>query len=77
MPTGIQQLGRKNSDGAVICGKRFVELSHSPADAWEPLHHVHLDSHFGHIQGSLNAGDPSADNQYIFAHDSPLLSGHA
>jgi hypothetical protein len=32
MPTGIQQLRRENSDGAVVGGKGFVQLGHLAAD---------------------------------------------
>jgi len=73
MPTDIQQLRRKNSDGTVIGRKRLVELSHPPANARKPFHHMHLYSHFCQVQGGLNSGDPSADNQYVFTHDSPHL----
>ncbi len=38
MPTGIQQLRRQNSDGAVIGGKGLVQLGHLAADARKPLH---------------------------------------
>jgi len=73
MPTDIQQLRRENSDSAIIGGERLVELGHSSANAREPFHHMHLDSHFRQVQGGLNSGDPSADNQYVFIHDSPRL----
>jgi len=73
MPTDIQQLRRENSDGTVIGWKRLVELRHFPANTRKPFNHVHLDSHFCQVQGSLNSGDPSADNQYVFTHDSPRL----
>jgi hypothetical protein len=73
MPTDIQQLRRKNSDSAIIGGKRLVELGHPAANAREPFHHMHLDSHFRQVQGSLNPGNPAADNQYVFIHDSPRL----
>jgi hypothetical protein len=77
MPTDIQQLRRENSDSAIIGGERLVELGHSTANAREPFHHMHLDSHFRQVQGGLNSGDSAADNQYVFIHDSPRLAGYA
>jgi hypothetical protein len=71
MPTDIQQLRRKNSDGAVIGGEGLVELRHPSTNTREPFHHVHLDSHFRQVQGRLNSCNPSADNQYVFIHNSP------
>jgi hypothetical protein len=73
MPTDIQQLRREDSDGTVIGRERLVELGHSSANARKFFYHMHLDSHFRQVQGGLNAGDPSADNQYVFTHDSPRL----
>jgi len=46
MPTGIQQLRRENSDGAVVGGKGLVQLSHFAADTRELFHQMDLDSHF-------------------------------
>jgi hypothetical protein len=72
MSTDIQQLGRENSDGAIVGRKSFVQLGHLSADAGELLNHVHLDSHLGQIQGGLYAGDPSTDDQNVVAHNTPL-----
>ena len=38
MPTGIQQLGRENSDGTVVGGKGFVQLGHLAADTGQLFH---------------------------------------
>jgi len=46
MPTGIQQLRRQNSDGAVIGRKGLVQLGHLATDARKLLHQVDLDTHF-------------------------------
>jgi hypothetical protein len=72
MPTGIQQLRRENSDGAVVGGKGFVQLGHLAADTGKLFHQVDLDAHFGQIQGGLNAGDPTAEYHDIVTHCSPL-----
>ena len=47
MPTGIQQLGRENSDGAIVRGKGLVQLGHLAANARQCLHQVDLDTHLG------------------------------
>jgi hypothetical protein len=62
MSTDIQQLGRKDSDSAIVCGKGFIQLSHLSANAGQPFDHVDLDAHFGQIQGRLYAGDSTADD---------------
>jgi hypothetical protein len=61
MSTDIQQLGRKNSDGAIVGGKGLIQLSHLAADAGKLLHHVNLDTHLRQVQGSLNTGYSTAD----------------
>ena len=47
MPTGIQQLGRENSDGAIVSGKGLIQLGHLAANARQRLHQMNLDTHFG------------------------------
>jgi hypothetical protein len=61
MPTGIKQLGRENSDGAIVGGKRLVQLGHLAPDAGKTLHKLHLEAHFGQIQSGLYPGDSTAD----------------
>jgi hypothetical protein len=73
MPTGIQQLRRENSDGAVVGGKGFVQLGHLAANTRQFFHQVDLDTHFGQIQGGLNAGDPTAEYHDIVTHIAPLV----
>jgi hypothetical protein len=71
MPTGIQQLRRENSDGAVVGGKGFVQLGHLAADTGQLFHQMDLDAHLSQVQGGLNTGDPTADYHDLFAHCSP------
>ena len=47
MPTGIQQLGRENSDGAIVRGKGLVQLRHLATNARQCFHQVDLDTHLG------------------------------
>ena len=47
MPTGIQQLGRENSDGAIVSGKGLIQLGHLAANARQRLYQVDLDTHLG------------------------------
>jgi hypothetical protein len=61
MSTDIQQLGRENSNGAVVGGESLVQLSHLPPDAGELFHQVDLEAHFRQVQGGLDPGDPAAD----------------
>jgi hypothetical protein len=70
MPTGIQQLGRENSDGAIVRGKGLVQLRHLAANAAMPppstmtsLLTVHLSkmpkmSKVSRIRGSFEALPP-------------------
>jgi hypothetical protein len=71
MSTDIQQLWRENSDGAIVGWKSLVQLGHLSADAGQLFDHVHLDAHLGQVQGSLNTGDSTADDQNIVAHSPP------
>ena len=60
MPTGLDELRREDSYGAVVCGEGLVELGHPPADAGQALHHVHLDSHIREVERGLDTGNPTA-----------------
>jgi hypothetical protein len=68
MSTDIHQLGRENSQRAVIGGKSFVQLGHLSADAGQPLHHVGLKPHFRKIQRGLNARDAASDDKDVSTH---------
>ena len=65
MSTDIHQLRRQNSEGTVIGGKGLVQLGHLAANAWQPLHQMHLETHFGKVQRGLNAGNASTNYEYI------------
>jgi hypothetical protein len=73
MSTDIHQLRSQNSEGAIIGGKRFVELRHFAADAGQPLHQVHLESHLGKVQGGLDSRDASSNDKNIPIHEYDLL----
>ena len=69
MSTDIQHLGRENSDGTIVGGKRFIQLSHLAADAGQLLHHVDLNAHIGKVQECLDSGNSSSNNKYVFDHN--------
>jgi hypothetical protein len=73
MPTDIHQLGRENSEGAVICGKGLVQLRHFSADAGQPLNKMNLETHFGQVQRGLHACNASANDKDILIHKYDLL----
>ena len=64
VPPGFDQLGRYDAHGAVVGGKRLVELGHHAADGRLLLDHMHQIARVGHIQGRLNARDSSSDHHY-------------
>ena len=65
MPTGIQKLGRQNSDSAVISGKCFVQLGHLPANAGQSLYQLDLYTHLRQIQCSLDPSYTTSYDQHI------------
>jgi hypothetical protein len=73
MPTDIHQLGRKNSESAVVCGKGLVQLGHFSADAGQPLDKMNLETHFGQVQRGLHACNTSANDKDIPIHRYDLL----
>jgi hypothetical protein len=75
MSTDIHELGRQNSEGAIVCWKCFIELSHFPADGGKPFHQVDLKSHFGQVQRGLHACNASANDKDIPIHERDLLQG--
>jgi hypothetical protein len=73
MSTDIHQLGRKNSESAVVCGKGLVQLGHFPTDAGQPLDKMNLETHFGQVQRGLHACNASANDKDIPIHKYDLL----
>jgi hypothetical protein len=68
MSTDIHQLGRENSQRAVIGGKGLIQLGHLPADARQAFHHVGRKPHFRKIQGGLNSRNAASYYKDISAH---------
>jgi hypothetical protein len=68
MSTDIHQLGRENSQRAVIGGKGLVKLGHLSADAGQAFHHKSLEPHFRKIQRGLNSRNAASDYKDVSAH---------
>jgi hypothetical protein len=62
MPADLDQFRGDNSHGAVIGGKRLVELGHDPSDGGGPLHEVNVISGVCEIEGRLHACDAAPDH---------------
>jgi hypothetical protein len=73
MPTDIHELGRQDSEGAIVGGKCFIELSHFPADGGKPFNQMNLESHFGQVQRGLHTCNASANDKDIPIHERDLL----
>jgi hypothetical protein len=69
MSTDIHQLGRENSQRAVIGGKGLVQLGHLPADAGQAFHHKSLKPHFRKIQRGLNPRNAASDDKDVSTHN--------
>ena len=41
-PTGLDQLRRQNSDGAIVGGKRFVQLGHDAPNGGAFFNHIYV-----------------------------------
>jgi len=62
MPADLDQFGRDDSHGAIICGKRLVQLGHHPADCRGLLHEVNQITGIGQIKRSLHSSDATTNN---------------
>jgi len=68
MPTDIQHLGGKYSDGTVIGGKCLVQLCHLAPYAGELFHKGYPESHFCQVKGCLDTRNASAYYKDITVH---------
>ena len=71
VPAHIHHLWREDAHGAVVCGKRLIELSHMPADGGFALDEVHVDVVAGKVERRLDSGDPGADDDNLSHCDTP------
>jgi hypothetical protein len=75
MPADLDQLGRDDSHGAVIGGKRFVYLGHFAAYRGASFHQMDIISRIRGIQCSLDSSNAAPDNHYgpqhFFGHTPP------
>jgi hypothetical protein len=63
MPADLDQLGRNNSHGALVCGKGLIQLRHHSAHSRGFFDQVNIKASVGKIQGRLNACYTAAGNQ--------------
>jgi hypothetical protein len=68
MSTDIHQLGRENSQRAVIGWKGLVQLGHLAADTGQPFHHESVKPHFRKIQRGLNACNAASYYKNVSTH---------
>ena len=47
----------------VQCGEGLIKLGHVPADGWFAFHQVDREARIGDFEGSLDAGNASADDK--------------
>jgi hypothetical protein len=64
VPADLDQFGRDNSHGAVICGEGLVQLGHNPANGGGSFNQIYVKAGVGQIQGALHPGNASADHQH-------------
>jgi hypothetical protein len=64
MPADLDQFGRDNSHGTIICGKGFIQLGHGPSDRGALFQKVYVKSAVGQVQGRLHAGNTPAHHQH-------------
>jgi hypothetical protein len=69
MSTDIHQLGREDSQRAVIGGKGLVQLGHFAADAGQTFHHERFEPHFRKIQRGLNSRNAASDDKDVSTHN--------
>ena len=65
MPLHIHHFRREDAHGAVVCGKRLVELRHVAADGRLPFYQVHDDTVVCEIERCLDATNPGPDDDNI------------
>jgi hypothetical protein len=63
VPADLDQFGRDNSHGAVIGGKRLVQLGHDPADGRGFFKKIDVISGIRQIKGRLHPCDASTHNE--------------
>jgi hypothetical protein len=61
----IHHLGREDAHGAVVGGKRLVELRHMAANRRLPLYQVDDNAMVCEVERSLDAGNPGPDDDNI------------
>jgi hypothetical protein len=64
VPADLDQYGGDDSHGAVVGGKRLVQLGHDAADGGGFLQKVNIIAGVREIQSGPHAGDAAADDQY-------------
>jgi hypothetical protein len=63
-PTGLYQLRRQDSDGAVVGGKGLVQPGHDAADGGRSFNQIDIEPGIGKVHGCLDPCDPTADNHH-------------
>ena len=63
MPADLDQFGRDNSHGTVVCGEGLVQLGHHAADGGRFFKKVYVIPRVCQIQCGLHAGNSATDNQ--------------
>jgi hypothetical protein len=63
VPADLDQFGRDNSHGAVISGKRLVQLGHDPADSRGFFEKIDVISGIRQIKGRLHPCYASTHNE--------------
>ena len=59
----LHQFWGEDTHGAVISGKRLIQLGHHPPDGRRGFHEVDKVPRFGQIKGGLNSGDASPNDE--------------
>ena len=62
MPADLDQFGRDDSHGTIICWKGLIQLGHQPADSRGSIDQMHVIAGIGKIQGRLHASYSAPNN---------------
>ena len=76
MSLDIDHFRGKDAHGAVVCGKRLVELRHVAADGRFPLYQVDNDSMVCEIESGLDTGNPGPDDDNVIHGHIPRQASH-